>query len=123
MNSYMILKGIHMLAAYLTVLLFVVCLVLDMVGKINWRMTALRWIPHANNTILLVAAVGLLFVTPWMPFVHGWLTAKVFLLVGYIVAGAIALKDTKSVPVRATAAVLALVQVLAILHLAMAKPF
>lgn len=123
MNTYMILKSIHMLAAYLTIALFALCLVLDMVGKFNWRTTALRWIPHANNTVLLVAAIALLFVTPWMPFVHGWLTAKVILLVGYIVAGAIALKDTKSVPVRAVAAVLALVQVLAILHLAMAKPF
>ncbi|MDI9244484.1 SirB2 family protein [Marinobacter sp. CHS3-4] len=123
MSSYLILKSIHMATAYLTVALFALCLVLDMAGKPNWRTTPLRWIPHANNTILLVAAIGLLFVTNWMPFVHGWLTAKVFLLVGYIVAGAIALKDTRSKQVRVIAAILALVQVLAILHLAVAKPF
>lgn len=123
MDSYLILKSIHMLAAYVTVVLFSLRLLLDAVGKPNWRRTPLRWIPHANDTILLVAAVSLLFVTPWMPFVHGWLTAKVFLLVGYIVAGVFAMKETLSLQVRLIASVLALVQIMAIFHLAIHKPF
>lgn len=123
MNSYLILKSIHMLAAYLTVVLFSLRLLLDVVGKPNWRRTPLRWIPHANDTVLLAAAISLLFVTPWMPFVHGWLTAKIILLVGYIVAGVFAMKETRSVPVRVIASVLALVQITAIFHLAINKPF
>lgn len=123
MSTYLILKSIHMLAAYLTVVLFSLRLLLDAVGKPQWRKTPLRWIPHANDTVLLVAAISLLFVTPWMPFVHGWLTAKIFLLVGYIVAGLFALKETRSLQVRLIAAVLALVQIMAIFHLALAKPF
>lgn len=123
MSSYLILKSVHMIAAYLTVVLFALRLLLDAVGKPNWRQTPLRWIPHANDTILLVAAISLLFVTPWMPFVHGWLTAKIFLLIGYIVAGLFALKQTRSVQVRLIAAVLALVQIMAIFHLALTKPF
>ncbi|MFN2359924.1 MAG: SirB2 family protein [Marinobacter sp.] len=123
MSSYLILKSVHMLAAYLTVALFSLRLLLDAVGKPDWRKTPLRWIPHANDTILLVAAISLLFVTPWMPFVHGWLTAKIFLLVGYIVAGVFALKETRSLQVRLIASVLALVQIMAIFHLAIARPF
>ncbi len=123
MSTYLILKSIHMLAAYLTVVLFSLRLLLDAVGKPQWRKTPLRWVPHANDTVLLVAAISLLFVTPWMPFVHGWLTAKIFLLVGYIVAGLFALKETRSLQVRLIAAVLALVQIMAIFHLALAKPF
>ncbi len=123
MTGYMILKGIHMLTGYLSIVLLALCLVLDMAGKPNWRATPLKWIPHANYTVLLIAAIGLLFVTEWMPFVHGWVTAKVFLFVGYVVASAIALKDTKRAPIRAVAAVLAFVQVLGIVHLAVAKPF
>ncbi|PHQ15766.1 SirB2 family protein [Marinobacter profundi] len=122
MSAYLILKHLHMTAAYLTVTLFALRLLLDAVGRPGWRQTPLRWIPHANDTVLLVAAISLLFVTPWMPFVHGWLTAKIFLLVGYIVAGLFALKPGRSTPVRVTAAILALVQVAAIFHLAMAKP-
>ncbi|TGN40463.1 SirB2 family protein [Marinobacter confluentis] len=123
MNSYMILKSIHMTSAYLTIALFLLCVILDAVGKPGWRTTPLRWIPHANNTVLLVAAIGLLIVGPWMVFVDGWVTAKLFLLVGYIGAGAVALKDTRRKSVRVIAGVLAIVQLLAILHLALAKPF
>ncbi len=123
MSSYLVLKSIHMTAAYLTVVLFALRLLLDAVGKPSWRKTPLRWIPHANDTVLLVAAISLLFVTPWMPFVHGWLTAKIFLLVGYIVAGVFAMKETRSLQVRLIASVLALVQIMAIFHLALAKPF
>lgn len=123
MSGYLILKSVHMIAAYLTVVLFALRLLLDAVGKPNWRKTPLRWIPHANDTILLVAAISLLFVTPWSPFVHGWLTAKIFLLVGYIAAGVFAMKETRSLQVRLIASVLALVQIMAIFHLALAKPF
>lgn len=122
MSAYLILKHLHMTAAYLTVTLFALRLLLDAVGRPGWRQTPLRWIPHANDTVLLVAAISLLFVTPWMPFVHGWLTAKIFLLVGYIIAGVFALKTTVKTPVRVAAAVIALIQVTAIFHLAMTKP-
>jgi uncharacterized membrane protein SirB2 len=123
MSGYVALKSIHMMSAYLTIGLLVLLLALDAFGKPNWRATALRWIPHANYTVLIITAIGLLFVSPWMVFVHGWVTAKLFLLFGYIAAATVALKDTRRVPIRAIAAVLALVQVLGIVHLALAKPF
>lgn len=119
--AYVILKHLHMTTAYLTVVLFALRLLLDMVGRPGWRQTPLRWIPHANDTLLLLAAISLLFVTPWMPFVNDWLTWKVFLLVGYIVAGVFAMKPGFNVPVRAVAAILALVQITLIFHLAMTK--
>lgn len=119
--AYTILKHLHMTTAYLTVVLFSLRLLLDLVGKPGWRTTPLRWIPHANDTVLLVAAISLLFVTPWMPFVNDWLTWKVFLLVGYIVAGVFAIKPKFSVPVRVVAAVVAYLQIGLIFHLAMSK--
>lgn len=122
MNTYLLLKFAHMMAAYLTVTFFALRLLLDAVGKPAWRQTPLRWIPHVIDTVLLGAAIGLLFVTPWMPFVHGWLTAKVLLLAGYIVAGVFAMKPTLSVQVRLIASVLAFVQIMAIFHLAINKP-
>lgn len=122
MTTYLLLKSAHMTAAYLTVPIFALRLLLDAAGKPAWRRTPLRWIPHLVDTVLLGAAIGLLFVTPWMPFVHGWLTAKVLLLVGYIVAGVFAMKTTLSLQVRLIASVLAFVQVMAIFHLAINKP-
>lgn len=123
MNSYMTLKMLHMAAAYLTVILFVLRLALDAAGRPGWRQTPLRFIPHINDTILLVSAITLLFVIGYISAMPGWLIAKIVLLIGYIIAGVFALKTTLSKPVRIAAAVIALVQVLAIFHLAMAKPF
>jgi uncharacterized membrane protein SirB2 len=123
MSGYLILKSIHMISAYLAIGLLLVFLVLDMFGKPNWRSTVFRLVPHVIYTLLIVTAVGLLFVSPWMVFVHGWVTAKLFLLFGYVAAATVALKDTRRTPIRAIAAVLALVQWVGIFYLATAKPF
>lgn len=122
MSAYVILKHLHMTTAFLTVILFTLRLLLDAVGRPGWRQTPLRWIPHANDTVLLIAAISLLVVGSWNPLEQSWILAKIVLLLGYIAAGLFALKVTVSRPVRVVAAVLALVQVSAIFHLAMAKP-
>lgn len=122
MESYAILKGVHMLTAYVTAALMLLRLGLDLRGRTGWRDTPLKWIPHANDTVLLAAALALIAVTPWMPFVHHWLTAKIILLLGYIVAGKWALDLKRSSAVRASAALLALGQLLLIFLLAVSKP-
>lgn len=122
MEWYPLLKATHMGAAYLTTFLFVLRLCLDALGRPGWRTTPLRWIPHVNDTLLLAAAISLLFVTGWMPFVHHWLTTKILLLVGYVVAGKIALKPRYGLQVRLIASVMALVQLMLIFTLAINKP-
>lgn len=122
MTSYLILKHIHMTAAYLTITLFALRLVLDGCGRPGWRQSALRWLPHVNDTVLLLAAVGLVIVSGWMPLVHHWLTLKIVLLLGYIATGAVALNPQRPRPVRWLAAVLALGQVGLIVVLAKTKP-
>ncbi|PCM44744.1 SirB2 family protein [Marinobacter sp. ANT_B65] len=122
MSTYVILKHLHMTAAYLTITLFMLRLLLDLVGRPGWRQTPLRWIPHANDTVLLVAAISLLFAGGWNPLEQSWLMAKILLLLGYIAAGLFALKVTISSPVRVAAAALALLQVSFIFYLAMSKP-
>lgn len=122
MQWYPMLKGIHMLAAYLTGFLFILRLGLDALGRPGWRDTPLRFMPHINDTVLLSAAIALLFVTGWMPFVHHWLTAKVLLLVGYIIAGLYAMKPQYGLQTRLIASVLALVQLMLIFTLAVNKP-
>jgi len=123
MEYYSILKGVHMLSAYLTAVLMLLRLGLDLAGKTGWRRkTPLRWIPHLNDTILLAAALVLVGVTAWMPLVHHWLTAKIILLLGYIAAGKWALDLKRSGTVRAVAAVVALFQLLLIFLMAVWKP-
>ena len=122
MEYYSVIKGVHMLTAYLTAALMLVRLGLDLVGRTGWRATPLRWIPHLNDTILLVAALALVGVTVWMPLVHHWLTAKIVLLIGYIVAGKWALDLERCGNVRTVAALVALLQLSVIFFLAILKP-
>jgi uncharacterized membrane protein SirB2 len=65
-----------------------------------------RWVriaPHLVDTLLLASAVTLAAWSGQYPFVHGWLTAKVIALLGYIVLGTIALKRGRTPAIRATA--------------------
>jgi len=122
MSSYLIFKHLHMTVAYLTIVLFALRLLLDMVGRPGWRQTPLRWIPHANDTILLVSAIALLFVAGYASDMPGWLITKIILLIGYIAAGVFAIKPNFGKPVRIIAAIVAFVLYTGIFHLAMAKP-
>lgn len=62
-----------------------------------------RVFPHVNDTLLLVCAVVLCVMTQQYPFVQGWLTVKVFMLIAYIVLGTVALKRGKTKTVRVAA--------------------
>ena len=123
MEFYHIAKGVHMLTAYLTALFMLLRLGLDAFGRPGWRETPLRWIPHVNDTVLLAAALVLVVLTGWLPFVHHWLTGKVVLLVGYILAGKWALDCHRAPRVRAMAAGVALLQLGTIFTLAVYQPF
>jgi uncharacterized membrane protein SirB2 len=67
----------------------------------GWAMARpLRIASYAIDTVLLGAAIALVFITRQYPFVDGWLTAKVVLLVVYIVLGSFALKRGRTRAIR-----------------------
>ena len=62
-----------------------------------------RWVkivPHVIDSILLFSAVVLAIIISQYPFVHGWITAKVILVVVYIGLGMVALRRGKTKSVR-----------------------
>jgi uncharacterized membrane protein SirB2 len=67
------------------------------------RLRFVRIAPHVVDTLLLASAVWLAWFLGQVPFVHGWITAKVLALVAYIVLGTIALRRGRSRAVRAAA--------------------
>jgi uncharacterized membrane protein SirB2 len=83
-----------------------------------WAMAApLRWLSYSIDLVLLTAAMMLSAMLRMYPFVHSWLTAKVALLVVYIVLGSFALKRGRTRAVRAScfaAAVLVYASIIAI---------
>jgi uncharacterized membrane protein SirB2 len=67
----------------------------------RWAMAApLRHLSYAIDSVLLTAALMLATLLHQYPFLHGWLTAKVLLLVCYVVLGSVALKRGSTAAVR-----------------------
>ena len=76
----------------------------------RWAMAApLRYLSYTIDTVLLTAALMLATILHQYPFVHGWLTMKVVLLVVYVVLGSYALKRGQTTRVRVICWIAALV--------------
>lgn len=87
----------------------------------QWAMAApLRYLSYSIDTMLLTAALMLATILHQFPFVHGWLTAKVLLLVCYVVLGSLALKRGRTRAVRASCWVAALLVYLFMVSIARA---
>ena len=65
---------------------------------------ALRYLSYAIDTTLLTAALMLVTILHQYPFVQGWLTVKVLLLVVYVVLGSLALRRARDARARRSAA-------------------
>lgn len=103
MNTYLVLKHLHVTCVILSAggfLLRGILMLRDspLLGR-RW----LRTVPHINDALLLAAAIGLSATIAQYPFVHGWLTAKIFGLMAYIILGSVALKAGGTRWMRATA--------------------
>ena len=108
---YLALRNVHIACAILTVSLFVLRGGL-MLANSPWQQNVvLRYLPHAVDTVLLTTALMLASVIHQYPFGAGWLTAKVVLLVVYIVLGSIALKRGRTKRIRTLALVAALLTI------------
>ena len=92
LEFYPQIKWAHMSAVYASGSLFALRgFILHLGGR--WVMAApLRYLSYAIDTVLLTTALMLATMLHQYPFVHGWLTVKVLLLIVYIVLGTMALK-------------------------------
>jgi uncharacterized membrane protein SirB2 len=80
----------------------------------------LRYLSYSIDTVLLTAALMLATILHQYPFVHGWLTAKVLLLVCYVALGSFALKRGHTRAVRTSCWIAALLIYLLIVSIARA---
>ena len=73
---------------------------LNLLGAGWVRALPVRILSWTIDTTLLTAALMLMTIVRQYPFVHGWLTVKVLLLVVYIGLGAVALRPERPRKVR-----------------------
>jgi len=105
---YAEIKWVHIAAVLSSGALFAMRGAVMLAGA-RWYMAApLRYLSYTIDTVLLTAALMLATILHQYPFVHGWLTAKVLLLLVYVVLGSYALKRGSTRAVRARAYVAAL---------------
>ena len=106
--SYLVLKSLHVGCAALSISGFAARGALMLADSPLLKNRFVRVAPHVVDTALLLSAVWLAWALGQMPFVHGWITAKVLALLAYIFLGSIALRRGRTRRVRATAFVAAL---------------
>jgi len=90
--TYLILKNLHLTTIAITLALFVLRGAWMMAGSPLLQARWVRIVPHVNDSLLLASGIGLAILIQQYPLTHGWLTAKFFALIAYIVLGTIALK-------------------------------
>ena len=105
---YLQIRDLHVACVALSGTLFAVRGALALRDWPHVMHPALRYGSMAIDTLLLAAGVTLMFVIHQYPFVDGWLTAKLILLVVYIALGTLALKRARTQATRATCYLLAL---------------
>jgi len=105
---YLQIKWVHVAAVIASGAVFVLRGIAVQFGA-SWAMAApLRYLSYAIDTVLLTAAMMLVTIVHQYPFVQGWLTAKVCLLVVYVVLGTFALKRGRTPRTRLVCFVAAL---------------
>lgn len=99
---YTQIKFVHVLCVILSGTLFAVRGILMLARSRYVNHPLLRYLSYAIDTSLLTAALMLVSILHQYPFVQNWLTAKVLLLILYIVLGTFALRRGRTLRVRAT---------------------
>ena len=105
---YLQVLHLHVGAVILSGSLFTVRALLRIAGSPLANHRGLRILSYVIDTTLLVAAITLTLILHQYPFVNGWLTTKVLLLVVYIALGTLALKRAQSTAGRVLATLAAL---------------
>jgi uncharacterized membrane protein SirB2 len=98
--SYLAIKHLHVTCVVLSGLGF--CLRgFWMLNESPLRQHRLaRVLPHIVDTLLLGSALSMAWMSGQYPFVNGWLTAKLFGLLAYILLGTMALKRGRTLAIR-----------------------
>ena len=111
---YVAIRSVHIACAVLTISLFTARGMLMLAGSPLLAHPALRWTPIAVDTVLLTTALMLMNIIHQYPIGTPWLTAKIGLLIVYMVLGSVALRYGRTRRIR-VAALLAAVATVAFL--------
>jgi len=117
---YMMFKHLHLTFIAISVVLFVLRFIWRLRDSDLLQRKWVKVVPHVNDTLLLLSALGLMTVLSQYPLQTPWLTDKLIGLFGYILGGLIALKATQR-KVQWLGFVVAIGWLLFLFHVALSK--
>lgn len=106
--DYTLLRLLHIGTVYVTLALFLLRGVWMLLDSPRLRQRWVRVLPHVNDTLLLIAAIGLMVAARLDPLQQPWILAKIIGLLAYIGLGTVALKRGRTKAIRIKALVAAL---------------
>lgn len=93
LELYLPIKHLHLTLVATSLILFV-ARGFAIMAKQQWvQKKIVKILPHIIDTVLLITGIMLMVVVQQFPISHDWLTAKMILLVGYILFGIKAMKS------------------------------
>ena len=120
-EHYLAIRHLHVASVVLSGSVFLIRGLLIQAGRNSLALAApVRHASYLIDTVLLVSALLLVAILPWAMFANGWLTAKLVLLVVYVVLGTYALKRGRTRRLRAICYIAALATFLIIIGIAIA---
>lgn len=100
MEYYWSIKNTHVVTALLSGAIFL------FQGMLMWRASPwqktlwFRYLPHVVDSVLLLSAIALAWITRQAPWEVSWLGTKLWVLLAYILCGAVALKRGPTMRIR-----------------------
>ena len=98
--SYSLLLQLHVTTALISLLLFIGRGIRVLQQPQRSRPRWMKWLPHANDTILLILGIMLMRTIQQYPITNSWLTYKLIALLMYILLGMVAMKWAKTGRIR-----------------------
>jgi uncharacterized membrane protein SirB2 len=91
--EYSTVRAVHIGSAALSITLFVARAGMQW-ARWNWRQWRwLRVLPHLTDTVLLAAAITLVWMSHQYPWQQAWLAAKLVAVFAYVALGTVALRQ------------------------------
>ena len=118
---YFAIKNLHVTCVVLSATGFLLRGLWMVTGSPPLRHKLTRVLPHIIDSLLLLSAIALAVMIQQYPFSAGWVTAKVFGLLAYILLGTVALKRGRTMGMRVAAFVAALLVYAWIVSVAITK--
>lgn len=120
MSFYLPLKHLHMTAAGLSLLFFIIRAYWSVTSSPALQHKLVRTLPHVIDTILLACGFALAAILG-QAALQPWLLTKIALLIVYILVGTIAIKHGRTATTRGIAALIAIAIFIYILGVALKR--